>query len=173
MFDWQRLEDAGLTLVPTIPPDDVIRLSSDVKALYDTDKLDTRKPSPQTLALKQLLFDIGYAVTERRLEKGERLNNEFDGATQAAVLAFQRHYFSGRRRVYKLNGCGVLDQKKPKEGTVDRTTLRVLTSARSSACGSTARPRRERREAQSHDGGWRSNGSRRAPGGRGANPLIR
>ena len=42
------------------------------------------------------------------------------------MLAFQRHYFSGRRRVYKLNGCGVLDQKKPKEGTVDRTTLRAI-----------------------------------------------
>ena len=75
-----------------------------------------------------MLFDIGYSVAVTRIER-EAIDDRFDESAFHAVIAFQRHHFSGRRRRYKGLGNATKGAESTSfrdAGTLDAFTIRAI-----------------------------------------------
>jgi N-acetylmuramoyl-L-alanine amidase len=101
-FDWARLENAGQVRRRTAgpPPPTAYGLRP---GEYVTQSQPNRNgATPEYARIQSALLSIGYSVAEA----GTTISDQFDGALEAAVRAFQRRHFSGSNAALKGNEFG-------------------------------------------------------------------
>ena len=139
-FEWQRLEEggvslAGLTVPAQAPSPELAPTFAGFESLRAATVIKPKSNSSEAKLIKQLLFDIGYSVTENVPRFSNRselprvrasLSDQYDTATQEAVRAFQTHHFSGRRRAYTVFGTPPKNGLAPAAGTLDNKTIQAI-----------------------------------------------
>jgi N-acetyl-anhydromuramyl-L-alanine amidase AmpD len=140
-FDWQRLEEAGVSLAPgslpgSAPSDPALAATfAELPKLASVTEIKLKSKSPEAKLVKQLLFDIGYSVIKAPQAYTSRselpnvragISDEYDATAAEAVRAFQTHYFSGRRRAYTVYGKAPADGSAPAVGTLDQKTILAI-----------------------------------------------
>ena len=130
VFEWQRLEEAKVSLarvpLPAAAPGtdpDVAAVFAAVPKLQAITEIKAGSKSPEAKMVKQLLFDIGYSVSKNPTARAQ-LTEEYDAPAREAVRAFQTHHFSGRRQAYSVFGRA--SATAPAAGTLDQKTILAI-----------------------------------------------
>ena len=135
-FEWERLENAGVTLKPFFPLTEpafgagklrypvVSDLYWSLETIAQTTKGKPTK-SETVRRLKVLLYDIGYSVSTTLLPR-DTLGDGYDTPLFGAVRAFPQHHFSGGRRRHQLFGAKGAETLWPPMGSIDPPTIRAI-----------------------------------------------
>lgn len=127
-LDWERLEtlDVALTPLPisSTPPPGREADWANIAAVRQNQVIAAGTRSADVLILKQMLFDIGYSVSETLVAR-DALTNAYDRASQEAVRAFQTRHLAGHRVAHTMFGKATPD--KPMLTTLDQRTIASIT----------------------------------------------
>jgi N-acetyl-anhydromuramyl-L-alanine amidase AmpD len=90
-FDWQRVQDLGLGVIPGFSPSDDQTMYAGFWANNPAAVLSSGANGNAVRELQQDLVDIGYVLSPAA---NQGVNGNFNVATERAVHAFQSHFFS-------------------------------------------------------------------------------